>query len=166
MAQRYLPGVGYVDGDGLYLPGVGYFVSVDSGGAVDATAPGATLSGTATLTPGTATGGAGTVDATAPGATLTGTSTLTPGSATAASVGVFVTDISINNTNSEMINTFVKWRWNQGDPFDEAISVTYGTGTTDANGRLTVTGLPTGFGWLLYGTPDRVSLCYDEGTIT
>ncbi len=53
-------------------------------GAVDAAAPGATLTGTATLTPGTA---AGQQSATAPGATLTGTADLTPGTATGTSSG-------------------------------------------------------------------------------
>lgn len=113
--------------------------------------------------------GTGGSDATAPGATLTGTATLTPGTATgqqSATAGVFVTDISINNTGSVMASTFVNWRWNQGQPFVAPTSVTYGTGTTDADGRLTVTGLPTGFGWLLYATPDRASMCYEEGTVT
>ena len=51
-----------------------------SAGGTDATAPSATLTGTATLTPGSATGGVS-GDAVAPGAALTGTATLTPGAA-------------------------------------------------------------------------------------
>lgn len=53
-----------------------FFASGSSG----ATAPGATLTGTASLEAGSATGQA---DATAPGATLTGTASLTPGTAKA-----------------------------------------------------------------------------------
>ncbi|MES2262103.1 MAG: hypothetical protein V4724_26580 [Pseudomonadota bacterium] len=55
----------------------------------NATAPGATLTGTATIVGGTATGGAA---GAAPGATLTGTSSLTPGAASAINIGTITTD--------------------------------------------------------------------------
>jgi len=50
-------------------------------GAVSATAPGVTLTGTSSISAGAATGGA-TGDATAPGVTLSGSSTISAGSAT------------------------------------------------------------------------------------
>ena len=50
-------------------------------GAVSATAPGATLTGTSSISAGTATGGVS-GDATAPGVTLSGTSSISAGSAT------------------------------------------------------------------------------------
>lgn len=54
---------------------------------VDATAPGATLTGTSSISAGTATGGSGVVDATAPGATLTGSSSISAGTATGGATG-------------------------------------------------------------------------------
>ena len=62
--------------DGVYQGAAGFTITV---GAQAATAPGATLTGTATLNPGAA---SGQQNATAPGTTLTGSTTLTPGSAT------------------------------------------------------------------------------------
>lgn len=65
---------------GATLTGTSDFTPGAATGQRNATAPGATLTGTSDLTTGTATGG-GSGSATAPGATLTGTSDLTPGTA-------------------------------------------------------------------------------------
>lgn len=62
--------------------------SISAGSAAaSSAAPGATLTGTASLTAGSAEGNGAAVDATAPGATLTGTASLTAGSATSGTVG-------------------------------------------------------------------------------
>ena len=100
MAQRLIPGVGYVNETGTgqrLIPGVGYVdESQSTGGAGNA--PGATLTGTATIAGGAATGGGAGL---APGATLTGTATITGGAATGGSgLGTFTTLPMKNNTGT------------------------------------------------------------------
>ena len=67
--------------DGVYQGAAGFTITV---GVQAATAPGATITGSATLTPGAA---SGQQNATAPGATITGSASLAPGAATGASAG-------------------------------------------------------------------------------
>ena len=140
---------------------------VDGAGATstDATAPGATLTGTATLEPGSASGGA-TVSATAPGATLIGTATLTPGAASGTTSGSFTSDEMVNNTGSALASTAVIWTWWQGSIGATPTSLTHGTGTTDASGVLTVTGLPVGTGFLIVRTTDSTGVYYQPGTVS
>lgn len=133
--------------------------------STDATAPGATLTGTATLEPGSASDGA-TVSATAPGATLTGTATLTPGTASGTTSGSFTSDVIGNNTTSILADTAVIWTWWQGSIGATPTSLTHGTGTTDASGVLTVTGLPVGTGFLIVRTTDSTGVYYQPGTVS
>lgn len=72
-----------------------------TGAGVDASAPGATLTATASIAPGAATGGAA---GAAPGATLTATSSIVGGAATAINIGTLTTHIIWNNTRTPMAN--------------------------------------------------------------
>lgn len=142
------------------------FGLVESASGTDATAAGATLTGTSSLEPGSASDGS-VIDATADGATLTGTSSLDGGTATGGASGSFVSDVLGNNTGSIWANTAVRWEWRKGAGIGIApTSVTYGSGTTSAAGVLTVTGLPTGAGELLISTPDYVNVAYQRGTVS
>ena len=138
-----------------------------SAGGSDATAPGATLTGTATLTPGSATGASA---GSAPGANLTGTATLTPGSATGAAApttGSFASEIMVNNSGSLLASVAVLWEWRKGSGIGVApTSVVYGSGTTSPAGVLTASGLPLGTGELLVATPDYASVYYQRGAVT
>jgi hypothetical protein len=67
--------------------------------APGSTAPGATLTGTSTITAGAATGGAA---GTAPGATLTGVSTIAPGAASALNTGTLTTGVLKNNAGTPL----------------------------------------------------------------
>lgn len=105
MAQSLIPGAGYVETSGTgqnLVPGVGY-VAQNSGGSVSASAPGASVTGTATITGGAASGAAA---GTAPGATLTGSATITAGVATGGgtSGGTLTTRPQKNNTGTVMAN--------------------------------------------------------------
>jgi hypothetical protein len=72
-----------------------------SSGGTSATATGATLTATATLTPGSASGQSA---GTAAGVTLTGTSSLTAGSASGVSTGTITTPVLKNNTGTVLAN--------------------------------------------------------------
>ena len=73
--------IGYdVDADDVFL-------SSDTATIIVGAAPGATLTGTSSLSAGAATGGASAINGSAPGATLTGTSSLSAGAAQGASQG-------------------------------------------------------------------------------
>jgi hypothetical protein len=74
----YLPDRVKLDGRALFAPRDDMLWLPASSGAVDATAPGATLTGSASLSAGSATGE---TNASAAGATLTGSSSIEPGSA-------------------------------------------------------------------------------------
>lgn len=106
MAQRLIPGVGFADDAGTaqrLVPGVGYVGETSVGGGTNASAAGVTLTGTATITAGTATGGS---VGSAPGATLTGTATITAGTATGGGggAGTLTTRPQKNNTGTVMAN--------------------------------------------------------------
>ena len=78
-----------------------FIASTISGGS--AVAPGANLSGTSSISAGTATGGSGGSNATASGATLTGTSSLSAGTATGGGgVAYTITGYSGNAVKSEI----------------------------------------------------------------
>ena len=143
-------------------------VYVDAeGGGPDATAPGATLTGTSSISAGSASGGSGGTDATAPGATLTGTSSISAGSASGSGgVGTFTSDAMENNTGAGLLaSTAVTWTWWQGAIGATPTSLTHGTGTTSAGGILSLTGLPTGAGFLLVRTADSAGVYYQPGTV-
>lgn len=161
-------------GDGtsdVYFIGVGTGADAaprSAGGGTNAAAPGATLTGTSSLSAGSAMGGS-VVNGTASGATLTGTSSLTAGAATGGSgaTGSFTTDAMENNTGAGLLaNTAVAWTWYQGSIGAAPTSTTHGTGTTNASGVLTVSGLPTGAGFLLVSTTDSSGVYYQPGTVT
>lgn len=144
------------------------FGLVQSAAGTDAAAPGATLTGTSSLSAGSAMGGS-VVNGTASGATLTGTSSLTAGAATGGSgaTGSFTTDAMENNTGAGLLaNTAVAWTWYQGSIGAAPTSTSHGTGTTNASGVLTVSGLPTGAGFLLVSTTDSSGVYYQPGTVT
>lgn len=144
------------------------FGLVQSAAGTNAAAPGATLTGTSSLSAGSATSGS-VVNGTASGATLTGTSSLTAGAATGGSgaTGSFTTDAMENNTGAGLLaNTAVAWTWYQGSIGAAPTSTTHGTGTTNASGVLTASGLPTGAGFLLVSTTDSSGVYYQPGTVT
>lgn len=136
-------------------------------GAADATAPGATLTGTSSISAGSATGGSGGTDATAPGATLTGTSSISAGSASGnGGAGTFTSDAMENNTGAGLLaSTSVTWTWWQGSIGATPTSLTHGSGTTSAGGVLSLTGLPTGAGFLIARTADSAGVYYQPGTV-
>jgi hypothetical protein len=138
------------------------------GGSTDATAPGATLTGTSSISAGSASGGSGGTDATAPGATLTGTSSISAGSASGnGGAGTFTSDAMENNTGAGLLaSTPVTWTWWQGAIGATPTSLTHGSGTTSAGGILSLTGLPTGAGFLLVRTADSAGVYYQPGTVT
>lgn len=144
------------------------FGLVLGGGGTDATAPGATLTGTSSISAGSASGGAGGSDATAPGATLTGTSSISAGTASGGGgAGSFTSDAMENNTGAGLLaSTSVTWTWWKGAIGATPTSLTHGTGTTSAGGVLSLTGLPTGAGFLLVRTADSVGVYYQPGTVT
>lgn len=100
MTRQYqIPGDVYVSetGSGQYqIPG-GAFLNDASGTSPDATAPGAALTSTSTLSAGAA---SGVSPGLAPGAALTGTSSLVGGVATATNYGTLTTKPLKNNTGT------------------------------------------------------------------
>ena len=105
---------------------------------------------------------AATGDANASGGTIAGTGAITGGTATGAVS--FTTSAMENNAGSLLASTAVVWEWHQGGTIGAApVSVTYGSGTTNASGILTVSGIPAGAGELLVATPDVVSVFYQRG---
>ena len=163
MAQYLIPGDGVFDdaagGLEVLLPGTGGVFNESESAGGDATANGATLTGTSSLTPGAASGsGSGS----APGATLTGTSSLTPGAASGSAS--FTSDVMINNTGSVLASTSIVWTWWQGSIGSTPTALTHGTGTTNASGVLTVAGMAAGAGFLLARTTDSSGVYYQPGT--
>lgn len=71
-----------------------------------------------------------------------------------------------NNTGAGLLdNTPVFWTWYQGAIGSAPTSTTHGSGTTNASGILTVSGLPSGAGFLLARTADSAGIYYQPGTI-
>jgi len=140
---------------------------LSAGAGTDASAPGATLTGTSSISAGSATGGSGGTDATAPGATLTGTSSMSAGSASGSGgAGTFTSDAMENNTGAGLLaSTSVTWTWWKGAIGATPTSLTHGTGTTSAGGVLSLTGLPTGAGFLIARTADSAGVYYQPGTV-
>lgn len=137
----------------------------DAGGT-DGTATGATLTGTSSLSAGSASG-SGSSSATAPGATLTGSSSLTAGTATGGASGGFSSSPMENNAGSLLASTTVLWEWRKGAGVGVApASVTYGSGTTNASGVLVLAGLPVGAGELLAATADYANVYYERGAVS
>lgn len=138
-------------------------VEAYGGGSVDGTATGATLTGTSTITPGSA---AGTSSGTAPGANLTGTSSIAAGAATGgAATGSFTTQAMENNSGAGLLaSTVVSWTWYQGAIGAAPTSTTHGTGTTNPSGILTASGMPIAAGFLLVRTSDSTGVYYESGT--
>ena len=135
-----------------------------AGGSTDATADGVTLTGTATLTPGTATGGSGAVDATAAGVTLTGTATLTPGTATGGASGSFVSS-PMYSSGILQASVAADWTWYPGAiGAAPTAALVHGSGATAGDGTLTAAGLAAGSGFLLAETADG-SIYYEAGTV-
>ena len=107
-------------------------------------------------------------EATAPGATLTGTSSISAGSASGnGGAGTFTSDAMENNTGAGLLaSTSVTWTWWQGSIGATPTSLTHGSGTTSAGGVLSLTGLPTGAGFLIARTADSAGVYYQPGTVT
>lgn len=167
MAQRLIPSFGYIDEPSsgqLLVPGFGYVDIQTSGGATDATAASATLTGTSSLTPGIATGGSGAADATADGVTLTGTSTLTPGTATGGAYGSF-TSSPMYSSGILQASVALDWTWYPGAiGAAPTAALVHGSGATAGDGTLTAAGLSAGSGFLLAETADG-AIYYEAGTV-
>lgn len=111
--------------------------------------------------------GAGPGDATVPGATLTATSSLTPGTATGGSgaTGSFHFDDCENNTGAGVLDAIaVSWTWISG-AVGSASAIANGSGTMTTAG-MTVAGLPLGNGFGIIKTPDGLVVAYQQGTVT
>lgn len=112
--------------------------------------------------------GAGGTDATAPGATVTGTGTISAGSASGGGVatGSFTFPAGENNTHSgSMSGVAVNWAWHSGGAVGAASVITNGTGTMTTSG-MTITGLPVGQGYGFARSADGSVVCYREGTVS
>lgn len=93
---------------------------------------------------------------------LTGTSSLTPGAASG--TVSFTSDVMINNTGSVLASTSIVWTWWHGGIGSTPTALTHGTGTTNASGVLTVSGMAAGAGFLLARTTDSSGVYYQPGT--
>ncbi len=140
---------------------------LSAGGGTDASAGGGTGTSTGSGSGGTASGlGSGT-DATAGGGTGTSTGSGSGGTASGLGSGTFTSDAMENNTGAGLLaSTSVSWTWYQGVIGAAPTSTTHGTGTTSVGGVLTVSGLPTGTGFLLVRTADSSGVYYQPGTVT
>ena len=144
---------------------------VDGAGATstDATADGVTLTGAATLTPGTATGGSGGVDATAEGVTLTGIATLMPGTATGGASGSFVSS-PMYSSGILQASVALDWTWYPGAiGAAPTAALVHGSGATAGDGTLTMPSLPAGAGFYLAEGLDlngEVLVALEYGTVT
>lgn len=107
--------------------------------------------------------GSGGSSANAAGVTLSSGGILIPGVASASALGSFTTSAMVNNTGSRLANTAVVWEWRRGNIGAAPAGVTYGSGTTGADGRLMIAGLPMGAGVLLAATPDGQNVYYEAG---
>jgi len=134
------------------------------GGGVTHSAAGALVAQSATLSGIAARSGSAVTHA-ATGALVVQSAALL-GSVSKLVSGTFVSDVAVNNAGTILSNTSVLWEWRKGVGTGVApVSVTYGSGTTDSNGRLTVTGLPAGAGELEFATPDYVNNFFERGTV-
>lgn len=134
------------------------------------TQDGAADGGAGTST-GSGTGGAastsGGTNANAGGGAGTSTGSGSGGTASGLGSGTFTSDAMENNTGAGLLaSTSVSWTWYQGVIGAAPTSTTHGTGTTSVGGVLTVSGLPTGTGFLLVRTADSSGVYYQPGTVT
>ena len=84
-----------------------------------------------------------------------------------AAAGSFTSAAMENNTGAGVLNTVtVNWTWYQGAIGASPTDMIHGTGTTNSSGVLTVTGLPTGAGFLLARTADATGVYYQAGTVS
>lgn len=146
------------------LAGAFHTTAFDFGGSgTSATASGATLTGTSSISGGSA---SGQVNATALGATLGGTSSLTAGSASGgAATGTFTFDAVENNSHSGPLNSVaVNWTW-LGGTIGAISSITNGTGTVTSSG-MTISGLPAGVGVGIIKDQAGTAIAVQEGTVT
>ena len=105
-----------------------------------------------------------TTDATADGATLTGTATLTPGAATGGASGSFVSS-PMYSSGILQASVALDWTWYPGAiGAAPTSSLVHGAGVTAGNGTLTVPGLSAGAGFLLAETADG-AIYYEAGTV-
>lgn len=88
------------------------------------------------------------------------------GSASKLIAGQIVTDIMVNNTGTPLATTAVVWEWRIGTGIGVApSSVTYGSGTTDSIGILTLTGQTAGTGDFWAATTDYSAVYYQRKTV-
>ena len=103
---------------------------------------------------------------TAAAGTGTSTGSGTGGAASGLGGGTFTSDVMENNSGAGLLaSTSVSWTWYQGTIGAAPTSTTHGTGTTSAGGVLSITGLPTGAGFLLARTADSAGVYYQPGTV-
>lgn len=136
------------------------------GGGSDAFASGGAGTSTGSGSGGTATGGSGT-SGSAAGGTGTSTGSGSGGTATGTGAGTFTTDAMENNTGAGLLaSVTVNWTWYQGAIGAAPTSTTHGSTATSSGGVLTLSGLPTGAGFLLARTADSTGVYYQPGTVT
>lgn len=134
-----------------------------TGAAVTHSASGSLVASAATVS-GTASRTGAAVTHSASGALVAGSATIS-GVASHVASGSFVSDIMVNNTGTVQSSVSITWEWNKGVIGSAKASSVYGTGVTNSGGTYTATGLPSGDGFLLVGTPDG-SVYYHPGTVT
>ena len=158
--------IGYnVDADDAFLRSDTATIIV---GAAPGAAPGATLTGTSSLTASAATGGASAINGSAPGATLSGTSSLTAGTATGGggATGSFATAALENNTGAGLlVSTAVEWTLYYGTIGSAPTAMAHGSGTTNGSGVLSGSGVPLGAADLWVRTPDGTGIYYRRVTV-
>lgn len=169
MAQRLIPGIGYVDQSGSgqrLIPGIGYIDNSVSGG-------GSASVINATTDPIIFSGGVSVSGAT-PSIVIAPVSDdiVFSGGASITAAGSIVTDILVNNTGSILVSQAVAWSWFPNGRIGSfsLTGLVQGSGTTSGSGALTVTGLPTGPGILLVAKPNASAVddhvYYQAGTVT
>ena len=166
MAQRLIPGAGYFDDVGAgqrLIPGIGYVNGATSSGAtftITTDSPSFSINAEVVGAPASATF-----------AVTTDSPTFSLAASVAAS-GSFVSDVLINNTGTVLASQAVYWSWLPSGRIGSLASVTEvdGTGTTNASGILTVTGLSPGAGILLVAKRNASAVddhvYYQAGTVT
>ena len=109
-------------------------------------------------------GGGSSVDAVVTGVTLTGTATLTPGTATGGASGSFVSS-PMYSSGILQASVALDWTWYPGAiGAAPTAALVHGSGATAGDGTLTAAGLSAGSGFLLAETADG-AIYYEAGTV-
>lgn len=146
--------------DSIGLASVGLDGSAASGGG-----GGGTGTGTGSGAGGAASTSGGT-NANAGAGAGTSTGSGSGGTASGLGSGTFTSDAMENNTGAGLLaSVTVNWTWYQGAIGAAPTSTTHGSTATSAGGILSLSGLPTGVGFLLVRTADSTGVYYQPGTV-